>query len=108
LIKTTKNKVFGGFASISWNSTSNAYLADSNAFVFSVDLNSKYNVEQSKLNYSICCHSSYGPNFGGNIFYVQNNDNTTTNSISVSNSTYPNTPKHSNGNSMFIDGDASY
>ena len=108
MIKTTKNKVFGGFASSSWSSTSGTYVADCNAFVFSVDLNSKYNVDQSKINEAIRCNRDYGPNFGGHIFYVESNDNTATNYISVSNERYPNTPRHSNGKSMFIDGDASY
>ena len=76
--------------------------------MFSVDLNSKYNVDQNKINQAIWCNSSYGPNFGGYFFYVETNDNNTARSINVSNASYPNTPRHSNGNSMFIDGDNNY
>jgi hypothetical protein len=71
-------------------------------------LNSKYNVEKSKINQAIWCHSEYGPNFGGYIFYVETNDNTTDRNILVRNASYPNTPRYKNGNSMFIDGDANY
>jgi hypothetical protein len=46
IIKTRKGKIFGGFASVSWD-TSDTEKADNNAFLFSVDLAMKNPVNLS-------------------------------------------------------------
>jgi hypothetical protein len=43
IVKTTKNKIFGGFTTIPWEK-SGGYKSDTSAFTFSVDLCSKYPV----------------------------------------------------------------
>ena len=54
---------YGGFASVSWDTTSNEK-RDENAFIFSI--NNKKMFKTTNYNSSIFCSSSYGPFFGGN------------------------------------------
>jgi hypothetical protein len=63
IIKTRKGKIFGGFASVSWDK-SNTAKADNNAFLFSVDLAMKNPVNLSSKNKPIYCNSGSGPDFG--------------------------------------------
>jgi hypothetical protein len=80
IVKTTKNKIFGGFTTIPWDKTS-GYKSDTSAFTFSVDLCSKYPVNPANACYAIYCNSTYGPTFGdGHFFYICNNSNTTNSS----------------------------
>lgn len=63
LIKSNENKRFGGFTSVTWESSSEIiYKDDINAFLFSLD---KLNIYPNKgLNCAICCVDSFGPIFG--------------------------------------------
>ena len=72
LVKTNKGKIFGGFTTASWDKSS-GYKSDTESFVFSVDLSAKYPVDKNQTQKAICCHSSYGPNFGYCFFYVNAN-----------------------------------
>jgi hypothetical protein len=47
IIKTRKGKTFGGFASVSWDSSGGTFKEDNNAFLFSVDLGMKNPVDLS-------------------------------------------------------------
>jgi hypothetical protein len=76
--------VFGGFASTAWNSSGH-YKSDPNAFLFS--LTNKDNlpckVRLIQTQYSIYCHSDYGPIFGGgNDLFICDYANTTAGSCS--------------------------
>jgi hypothetical protein len=76
IIKTLKGKIFGGFSSVSWD-TSEVDKEDKNAFLFSVDLGIKNPVNLSSSYKPIKCSKSNGPYFGGNwVFYVPPNANT--------------------------------
>ena len=68
IVKTTKNKIFGGFTTIPWDKTS-GYKSDTSAFTFSVDLCSKYPVNPANAGSAINCHSSDGPKFGIGRFF---------------------------------------
>jgi hypothetical protein len=48
LIKSEFNKVFGGFASISWGNNKNKYYADDKAFIFSLTNKSKHEQYSNK------------------------------------------------------------
>jgi hypothetical protein len=54
IVKTTKNKIFGGFTTIPWDKTS-GNKSDTSAFTFSVDLCSKYPVNPANAGRAICC-----------------------------------------------------
>jgi hypothetical protein len=106
-VKTTKNKIFGGFTTIPWDK-SNSYKSDTSAFTFSVDLCSKYPVNPANTVDSIYCSSSSGPRFGGGHFiYICSNSNTDNSSYVDAHgcSTYPNTLKAANGKSALLDGE---
>ena len=84
LVLTDKNRRFGGFTSILWNSTDN-YKADPQAFIFSLDNHEIYYPKDKKNGNAIYCHSNYGSTFGNGFdFYISNqcrsksdsNDNT--------------------------------
>ena len=67
LFQNDKNHIFGGYASIDWQS-SNSWKSDSNCFLFT--LTNMYNIEPTKFpnsdsSYSINDNSSTGPAFGG-------------------------------------------
>lgn len=61
LVKTTSGYRCGGFTITPWDQSGN-YKKDNDAFVFSLDLRTKY---MSTNNNSIYCNGSYGPTFGG-------------------------------------------
>jgi hypothetical protein len=109
-VKTTKNKIFGGFTTIPWDKTS-GYKSDTSAFTFSVDLCSKYPVNPANAGNAIYCHSSYGPIFGnGHFIYICNNSNTSNSSYvqAYCCSTYPNSPVAANGKSALLDGEINF
>ena len=76
--------IFGGFASIPWDS-SNQNKSDPNAFLFSLTNkdNQPFKMRQINTNKSIFCMSGYGPTFGGgHDIHIANNANTTMGSYS--------------------------
>jgi len=87
LIKTNAGHIFGGFTSVSWNSTGN-YYKDSSAFLFTI-VNphnlppTKYPISNSSAVY---CGSSYGPTFGGG------HDICIANNANMNNSSYTSFP----------------
>jgi len=76
LIKNDKDNIFGGFASISWNSNG-GYKSANNSFLFT--LTNIHNINPTKFpntnsGYSVYHGSSYGPIFGGgHDLYIYNN-----------------------------------
>lgn len=68
LIKTNGGHTFGGFTTISWDS-SNSYKNDIHSFLFSLDRQTKFPIVKSYSN-AIYCNKSYGPTFGGHDIYV--------------------------------------
>lgn len=82
LIQSTKNNVFGGYTSSTWD-TSNSYKSDSSAFLFSLRINGASNnvtfpIKQATSQFAIYCNSSYGAVFGSDdALFVQNNAHTT-------------------------------
>jgi len=108
IIKTRKGKIFGGFASVSWD-TSSYGKADNNAFLFSVDQAMKNPVNLSSSNKALFCRYDYGPNFGATqVFCVPDNANTDKTSGFCVNDAYKDLPKAANGNCMYIDGDKNF
>jgi hypothetical protein len=108
IVKTTKNKIFGGFTTMPWDKTS-GYKSDTSAFTFSVDLCSKYPVNPANPANAIHCTSGWGPRFGdGAFFAIYNNSNTENSSYFGGNSVYPSSPKAANGNSAFLDGEKNF
>ena len=73
LVKTTKNKIFGGFTPLNWDSTSGSKNDETNqTFIFSIDLMKKYDmINKEKL--AINCNKKYGPYFGGRDFSIELN-----------------------------------
>ena len=73
IIKTNKNKLFGGFTSLSWDSKSENKIDENNeTFLYSLDLMKKYDlINHSKE--AIVCNKSYGPYFGGRDFSIEAN-----------------------------------
>ena len=64
LIKTTKNKIIGGFTPLNWKNQGNGINDPSNqTFIFSLNLKKKYNMIK-KGHFGIYCSERYGPNFG--------------------------------------------
>ena len=55
IVKTIKNKIFGGFTTIPWDK-SNTYKSDTSAFTFSVDYCSKYPANPANAGNAIYCH----------------------------------------------------
>ena len=108
LIKTTAGHTFGGFTHVSWDS-SDTWKKDTESFVFSVDLESKYPIVVPDM--AIGCYAAYGPAFGkhdgGHDISLEGNSNKT-----FENSVYPNrsynVPAAQNGKSVFTDGDENF
>ena len=72
LIKTTKNKIFGGFTPLNWNDTGNQLYDKSNqTFIFSLNLMKIYNMI-NKGGRAIYCDNS-GPYFGNCDFCLKEN-----------------------------------
>ena len=63
IVKANTGMVFGGYTSVSWNSSS-SYATDANAFLFSLDRNEKAPAQSGGPN-AIYRNSGYGPTFGG-------------------------------------------
>ena len=73
LVKTTKNKIFGGFTPLAWKSHGGLTKDLNNqTFIFSLNLKKKYKMINSK-GYGIDCANDYGPNFGNCDFYLKEN-----------------------------------
>ena len=62
LIKSTSNKIFGGFTPLKWDD-GNDYDKNKTTFVFSLNLMKKFNMK-NKDKRAIYCYESYGPIFG--------------------------------------------
>ena len=73
LIKTTKNRIFGGFTPLNWDCKSRDVLDNSNqTFLFSLNLMKKYDII-NKSKKAIECNKNYGPYFGDFDFGFQKN-----------------------------------
>ena len=96
IIKSTDNYIFGGYTSISWNSTkwNGKCGSDNNArrkgngleFIFTLKNPhnippSKFNIQKCWLDHSICCDINLGPIFGCNDIRIENNCNIKSNSF---------------------------
>jgi hypothetical protein len=73
--------IFGGFTSIDWDSLG-GFGSDpsANAFLFSLmnQNNQSCKIRLSNTQYSIYCHTGYGPTFGaGHDIHIANNANIT-------------------------------
>jgi hypothetical protein len=88
IVKTIKNKRFGGFTVCSWNSNS-SYYSDRYAFIFSLDNKENYYINNYSGENAIYCNSSYGPTFGdGHDFYISNGCKSNSDSCDNTGSTY--------------------
>ena len=65
IFKSKAGRVFGGFTQLSWKSSGN-WQKDEKAFIYSIDRKQIYRVVNAQ--HAIYCHSSWGPNFGGEAF----------------------------------------
>ena len=73
LIKTTKNKIFGGFTPLNWNSQVGIFKDINNqTFIFSLNSKKKYNMI-NKIGNAIYCNRDNGPNFGNSDFGLRKN-----------------------------------
>jgi hypothetical protein len=107
-VKTTKNKIFGGFTTIPWDK-SGSYKSDTSAFTFSVDLCSKYPVNPANAGNAIYCGSDRVAFGNGHFFCIYTNSNTSNSShVSGTDSAYPNSPKAANGKSALLDGEYNF
>jgi hypothetical protein len=84
--------IFGGYTEAEWESPTNGkYKSDPNAFIFSLTNKDnqplKMKIKLNEHEFSINCHSRYGPIFGNDI-HIANNANTTMNSYSKLGFTY--------------------
>eukprot|EP00825_Cyclidium_porcatum_P051438 TRINITY_DN945_c0_g1_i7.p1 TRINITY_DN945_c0_g1~~TRINITY_DN945_c0_g1_i7.p1 ORF type:complete len:651 (-),score=152.76 TRINITY_DN945_c0_g1_i7:271-2223(-) len=62
IIKSNKNKIFGGFTSLAWDKSESYKMQDLIAFLFSIDNKEIYTCnDQSSV---IFCHGQFGPRFG--------------------------------------------
>jgi hypothetical protein len=101
--KTSKQNVFGGYVTQSWNSSGNAQ-TDATAWTFVLKNPkglppTKYALKAGKRSHY--CHPSSGPSFGGNFFHVAN-PMTTGSCCSVGN--YYNVPNVGSDTCAFVDG----
>ena len=72
LIKTTKNKIFGGFTPLNWGNGNNIYDKSNQTFLFSLNLKKKFDLIK-KENYAICNVKDNGPYFGNADLYLKDN-----------------------------------
>ena len=64
IVKTDKNKIFGGFTPLDWNSKGGTICDESKGtFIFSLDLMKKFEMINIKKK-AIRCESEHGPIFG--------------------------------------------
>ena len=74
IIKTTENKIFGGFTPLNWDSISGSKIDDdAKTFIFSLNLMKKYDII-NKEKYTIVCGGD-GPFFGNCDFKLYSNMN---------------------------------
>ena len=74
LIKTTKNNIFGGFTPLNWENNGKIKLDESNqTFIFSLDLNKKFDMISVKKRAIQECGVDSGPIFGDYDFGFQTN-----------------------------------
>ena len=74
IIKTTKDKIFGGFTPLNWDSISGSKIDDdAKTFIFSLNLMKKYDII-NKEKYAIVCGGD-GPFFGNCDFKLNSNMN---------------------------------
>lgn len=75
IIKTNKNKIFGGFTPLNWTSNTfgiGLYDTSDKTFVFSLDLMKKYDmINKEKM--AIYCKDIYGPIFGNYDIFLGKN-----------------------------------
>ena len=65
LIKTTKNKIFGGFTPLNWENNGKSKIDESNqTFIFSLNLNKKFDMINPNRKAIQGFSVDYGPNFG--------------------------------------------
>ena len=65
LVKTTKNKIFGGFTPLNWDSAQSDKKDEKNeTFIFSLNLMKKYDMIKKEKG-AIHCNKNNGPYFGG-------------------------------------------
>ena len=102
------SNIFGGFTTVSWDSTSQ-WKSDQNAFLFSLtnkdNLPLKMKIEPNRHHCAIYCNPEYGPTFGDDINII-NNPNTTMYSSSNLSHTYshPRYELNSNEAKTFLSG----
>ena len=74
LIKTSKNKIFGGFTPLNWESGEDLLKLDGNnqTFIFSLDLMKKFDMI-NKEKAAIYCDKLKGPIFGASDINIQSN-----------------------------------
>jgi len=73
IIKTTKNKIFGGFTPLNWeNRGGNKYDEKNQTFIFSLNLMKKYDMIDNERE-AIYCAGEYGPIFGSSDFQIETN-----------------------------------
>ena len=71
LVKTTKDKIFGGFTPLNWKNDKNDKIDDSNqTFIFSLNLMKKYDLINKKKE---AIYTSEGPCFGVSDIYLNSN-----------------------------------
>ena len=73
LIKTIKNKIFGGFTPLNWDISGVDKIDENNqTFIFSLSSMKKYDMI-NKDKSAICCNREYGPSFGASDFCILSN-----------------------------------
>ena len=90
IIKAVNGYIFGGYASVAWDSTS-GFKSDPNAFLFSlVNVHSSPRLIPVNVGdkHSVYCDFSYGPSFGSHALSISSNSNLTCSSYSKLNDSY--------------------
>ena len=73
LVKTTENKIFGGFTPLNWKSEKKGFIDNDNfTFIFSLDLKKKFHL-LDKEKVAIYCKEDNGPCFGDGDFCLYEN-----------------------------------
>ena len=73
IIKTTNNKIFGGFTPLNFESYGGIkYDKDDQTFIFSLNLMKKYKMINKEKD-AIYCEEKYGPYFGGKDCFFESN-----------------------------------
>ena len=73
LVKTTENKIFGGFTPLNWKSEKKGFIDyDNFTFIFSLDLMKKFHLLDKKKE-AIYCEKDSGPCFGDSDFCLYEN-----------------------------------